>query len=253
LRHTSSSRRSVDADHLNTPRLVADATGTTVWKWDQQEPFGNNVADENPSGLGAFDLPLRLPGQYFDKETNLHYNYFRDYDPSIGRYGESDPIGLKGGLNTYAYVSSSPLMANDPLGLAKWTGTVNSVGVLTYGHEVFDLESECKCGYKLRTQVKATYFGFGLSAIRSRSQVEFEDHFACPNAMAFDGIAFHVSLGAGIGDGRSFDFIVLGIATSPGQWSSFDQAFGFSAGVNVGASSVGLSAWKIVANEAFRI
>src|ERR1051325_12171338 len=58
--------------YLNTPRLVADAAGTTVWKWDQQEPFGNNVADENPSGLGAFDLTQRLPGQYFDRETNLH-------------------------------------------------------------------------------------------------------------------------------------------------------------------------------------
>jgi RHS repeat-associated protein len=87
-----------------------------VWKWDQQEPFGNNVADENPSGLGAFDLPLRLPGQYFDKETNLHYNYFRDYDPSIGRYGESDPIGLLGGLNTYSYVVASPLRFVDRKG-----------------------------------------------------------------------------------------------------------------------------------------
>ena len=45
----------------------ADATGTNVWRWDQQEPFGNNVPDENPSGLGTFDLPLRLPGQYFEK------------------------------------------------------------------------------------------------------------------------------------------------------------------------------------------
>ena len=67
---------------------------------DQQEPFGNNVADENPNGLGAFDLPLRLPGQYFDKETNLYYNYFRDYDPATGRYIQSDPIGLQGGINT---------------------------------------------------------------------------------------------------------------------------------------------------------
>ena len=56
-------------------------------------------ADENPSGLGAFDLPLRLPGQYFDKETNLHYNYYRDYDSAIGRYVQSDPIGLSGGIN----------------------------------------------------------------------------------------------------------------------------------------------------------
>jgi uncharacterized protein RhaS with RHS repeats len=45
-----------------------------VWRWDQAEPFGVNPADENPSGLGTFNLPLRLPGQYYDKETNLHYN-----------------------------------------------------------------------------------------------------------------------------------------------------------------------------------
>jgi RHS repeat-associated protein len=88
-----------------------------VWRWDQQDPFGSNPADENPSSLGVFDLPLRLPGQYFDKETNLHYNYFRDYDPSIGRYGESDPVGLKGGINTYAYVASRPLTRKDPKGL----------------------------------------------------------------------------------------------------------------------------------------
>ena len=62
----------VHADHLNTPRLVADATGTTVWRWDQAEPFGNNPADEDPDANSiAFDPPLRLPGQYNDKETGL--------------------------------------------------------------------------------------------------------------------------------------------------------------------------------------
>ncbi len=100
--------------------------GTTVWKWDQQEPFGVNVPDENPSGLGAFDLPLRLPGQYFDKETNLHYNYFRDYDPSIGRYGQSDPIGLHGGLNTYLYVGGNPISFIDPAGT--FTGVAVAAG-----------------------------------------------------------------------------------------------------------------------------
>ena len=76
------------------------------------------MPDENPSGLGTFDLPLRLPGQYFDKETGLHQNYFRDYDPSTGRYVESDPIGLRGGLNTYAYVGANPLKWIDRKGLA---------------------------------------------------------------------------------------------------------------------------------------
>jgi RHS repeat-associated protein len=109
----------IEVDHLNTPRLVADAAGTTVWKWDQQEPFGINVPDENPSAVGAFDLPLRLPGQYFDQETNLHYNMSRDYDPSIGSYRQSDPMGLKAGHNTYAYVGGNPLRYADPLGLTQ--------------------------------------------------------------------------------------------------------------------------------------
>src|SRR6185436_18569391 len=52
----------IHTDHLNTPRLVADAAGTTVWRWDQQEPFGVNVPDENPSGLGVFEFPMRFPG-----------------------------------------------------------------------------------------------------------------------------------------------------------------------------------------------
>jgi RHS repeat-associated protein len=106
----------VHADHLNTPRLVTNQAQQAVWRWDQVEPFGINVPDENPSGLGAFDLPLRLPGQYYDKETNLAYNMARDYDPVIGRYIQSDPIGLGGGINTYVYVLD-PLTQIDPEGL----------------------------------------------------------------------------------------------------------------------------------------
>jgi RHS repeat-associated protein len=89
-----------------------------VWLWHQAEPFGNTVPDENPSGLGIFDLPLRLPGQRYDAETGLYYNYYRDYDPSMGRYEESDPIGLRGGINTYAYVQGNALSYADPTGQA---------------------------------------------------------------------------------------------------------------------------------------
>jgi RHS repeat-associated protein len=103
--------------YLNTPRLIADQAGNTVWRNDNTEPFGDSVPNDNPSGLGAFDFPLRFPGQYFDRETNLAYNYFRDYDAATGRYVESDPIGLTAGLNTYAYVDDAPILAIDPFGL----------------------------------------------------------------------------------------------------------------------------------------
>ncbi len=88
-----------------------------MWRWDQGEPFGNDEPNNNPSGAGAFDFPLRFPGQYFDRETNLAYTYNRDYDSAIGRYLESDPVGLKGGLNTYTYVRLDPLNRVDPTGL----------------------------------------------------------------------------------------------------------------------------------------
>jgi len=108
----------VHFDHLNTPRWVKKATlpYQTVWHWPLT-PFGDNLPDENPSGLGNFEFNLRFAGQYFDAETGLHYNYQRDaYDPGTGRYTQSDPIGLAGGINTYAYAGSNPLSYIDPDG-----------------------------------------------------------------------------------------------------------------------------------------
>ena len=107
----------IHPDHLNTPRAIYNDQQQLAWRWDQAEPFGNSPPDENPSGLGTVEFGPRFPGQYFDKETNLAYNYFRDFDPGLGRYAQSDPIGLLGGLNTYAYVLGTPISYTDPEGL----------------------------------------------------------------------------------------------------------------------------------------
>jgi RHS repeat-associated protein len=116
----------IHPDHLNTPRVITNQAQQIVWRWDNDDPFGGNMANENPSGLGVFTCNLRFPGQYFDRETNMHYNYFRDYSPEIGRYIESDPIGLDGGINTYAYVGGDPVSFVDPLGLKIWQQGGNS-------------------------------------------------------------------------------------------------------------------------------
>jgi RHS repeat-associated protein len=111
----------VHADHLNTPRAVTSNTAPTQvqWRWGfESNPFGQRAANEDVDGNGiALGYPLRFPGQYLDAATGLHYNYFRDYEPETGRYVESDPIGLGGGQNTYAYVNSDPLLAADHFGL----------------------------------------------------------------------------------------------------------------------------------------
>ncbi|HZP93722.1 MAG TPA: RHS repeat-associated core domain-containing protein [Burkholderiales bacterium] len=106
----------VHSDQLDTPRVITDRNQQIRWRWDNDDPFGGNMANQNPSGLGTFAFNLRYPGQYFDAETNQHYNYYRDYSPDIGRYIESDPIGLAGGINTYVY-GDDPLTEIDPLGL----------------------------------------------------------------------------------------------------------------------------------------
>ena len=107
----------IHSDQLGSPQRVTNEQGAIVWSAGYRA-FGEAVVNEDVDRDGkVFTLNLRLPGQYYDQETGLHYNTFRDYDPQTGRYLTSDPIGLAGGVNPYAYVSSNPLGAVDPLGL----------------------------------------------------------------------------------------------------------------------------------------
>ena len=100
-------------DHLATPQTMTDSTGTVVWAADYK-PFGDATIT-----VSTITNNLRFPGQYYDAETGLNYNYFRDYNPLIGRYVEADPIGIKHGENhLYLYAANNPIRNIDPLGEA---------------------------------------------------------------------------------------------------------------------------------------
>jgi RHS repeat-associated protein len=125
---TTTNLHYVYADHLGTARVITRATDNKmVWRWDNADPFGMLAPDGNPSQLGAFTDNPRFPGQVYDRESGLFYNYFRDYDPQTGRYVQSDPIGLEGGLNTFAYVEGNPISKIDPKGLLSIVACANPV------------------------------------------------------------------------------------------------------------------------------
>ncbi|WP_444893968.1 RHS repeat-associated core domain-containing protein [Microbulbifer sp. TRSA001] len=107
----------VYSDHLDTPRLLINSDEEIIWR-STRSVFGETVVDNDVDGNGqGIVFNVRFPGQYYDEESGLNYNYYRDYDPSLGRYLQSDPIGLTGGINLYSYVNQNPLAGFDPTGL----------------------------------------------------------------------------------------------------------------------------------------
>jgi RHS repeat-associated protein len=100
----------VHADHLARPQKISDSARTVVWD-GVFAPFG-----EIHAVSGSIVNILMFPGQVYDPETGLSQNWRRDYDSNIGRYMQSDPIGLEGGFNTYAYANANPVTITDPTG-----------------------------------------------------------------------------------------------------------------------------------------
>jgi len=101
----------IHVDQLGRPEKVTNSSKVVVWKAENYA-FDRKVTLDNIGGLN-----LGFSGQYYDQETETFYNYFRTYDGSLGRYAQSDPIGLHAGLNTFGYVSSNPVGRSDRFGL----------------------------------------------------------------------------------------------------------------------------------------
>jgi RHS repeat-associated protein len=107
----------ITADGLGSPRVVTSAAGAMLWAWPYAaNPFG----EAEPVSVTGYVLNLRFPGQYQDNEAGLKYNVHRSFDAAAGRYLQSDPIGLEGGMSTYAYALGDPLAHSGTLGLDVW-------------------------------------------------------------------------------------------------------------------------------------
>ena len=189
--HASSLYQYVLTDHLGTPRAVVHpVSNVIVWRWDLTgSAFGEHTAQNNPDGAnGNYVFNLRYPGQYFDSESGLHYNYYRDYEPQTGRYIQSDPMGLSDGTSTYSYVGSSPVAFSDEHGLARSdaeccrdTPRPPAVGGSRYGGFVSCCEGRKVACVDLNPQDGATANRIFLKCNRRHENSHMNDEIvACP-------------------------------------------------------------------------
>ena len=225
-------------DHIGTPvKAISNDRREIVWARKDfkigASPFG---FDQMPNGRNLHDgliaMPLRFPGQYYDQETVTNYNYFRDYDPSIGRYIQSDPIGLGGGPNTYGYVGGNPLVFSDPLGLATQYGAgASATGAFFLGVN-FSLN-------------------LGLSVPDNWKNWRCYQIYGGLSAAPMIGAGAYVGVGAMIAGGETSGPLPTGFNSTVNRYLEADVGWGVSAGASqTGATNLVGTTYGQIVNEA---
>lgn len=223
-------------DQLGRPELATNTAKAAVWRASNYA-FDRTVTLDSIQGLN-----VGLPGHYYDQEMRLWYNVNRYYDARTGRYTQADPVGLKGGMNTYSYASNNPITRMDPLGLTDWSGTALEYGGGPYSGGTYTLSNKCEGNGEPRylVRVQATAGGFsslprGMQTPLSYvgSNVEFSDGAAMPDPQVFNGIyvSYGISISPGVGVG--FGITRLGDASSGWGWSALfglDESVGGAVG-----------------------
>jgi len=218
----------IESDHLGSPRALIDPQrDVAVWRWSLLgEAFGSGMPAEDPDQDGILQpFDLRFPGQRVELTSGLSYNYFRDYDYQVGRYAQSDPVGLRAGASTYAYSGLSPLSNVDPMGLVAWRGYAHGIAGGNWGFAGakynFHLESECINGKRGVVDLDVYWFGagFGAPVTYTVSRVALEDGAADVNPQNLIGHPVLYGGGLSLGGGASYSDLMLGSARSELSWA----------------------------------
>jgi RHS repeat-associated protein len=204
----------VQTDHLGRPEGITDQNKQRVWR-ATLKAFDRTVIDDE---IGGFHLGF--PGQYHDAETGFVHNIHRTFDPATGRYLESDPIGLAGGINTYAYVGGNPVNAVDPLGLCPIGITINSNGMDWNGGDAWTRAEAAR--------VAAEAMEEGAAEAASESVCRNETNFG-------NWILGGLGLGGNVGAGYGAQYGTAFALAEHGSWAV--RIGGLSEGVLAGGAA----------------